>query len=184
MVNFVKNYDNMKSVTLNFFSIALLLLCFINSANGQSINSSSYKTAIGLRAGGTSGLTIKHFTSSYTAFEGILGIWHRSVTATLLYEKHAAAFDVSGMRWYYGAGGHIAAYGRSSFYDDFRGARYGYRYRDRGGAIGVDGIVGLEYKINPIPIAISIDLKPNIELTTYGSAYLFLDPGLGIKFTF
>jgi hypothetical protein len=177
------------STTFNILLISFFVLAFIIisilTANAQSINSSSYKTAVGLRGGGTSGLTIKHFVNSNTAIEGILGAWHRSFSATLLYQKHAAAFGVSGMRWYYGAGGHIAATARDEvYYFDRRGDRYYYRYRDGGAAFGIDGIVGLEYKIPPIPFAISIDLKPNVEITSGGYTYFFLDPGMGLKFTF
>lgn len=151
-------------------------------ANAQSINSSTYRTAIGLRAGGTSGLTVKHFMGSGAALEGIVGLWSNAFSITGLYEKHASSGAI-GLNWYYGGGGHIAAANR------YHGpSRYYYRdyYSDGGFGIGIDGVVGLEYKINPIPFAISFDLKPFIEINTYGGggAFFALDPGLGLKFTF
>jgi ABC-type multidrug transport system permease subunit len=165
-----------------FFVVAFIIISMI-TAKAQSVNSSSYSTAIGLRGGGTSGLTIKHFTNSNTAIEGILSFWHRSVGVTGLYEKHAGAFSVDGMRWYYGGGAHIYVTGSDGGYYNDHNYRY-YRYRDGGFGFGVDGIVGLEYKINPIPFAISIDLKPAIDVTSGGNVYFYVDPGLGIKFTF
>ncbi|MES2725559.1 MAG: hypothetical protein V4643_00560 [Bacteroidota bacterium] len=155
-----------------------LMFPFISRA--QSINSSTYSTAIGLRAGGTSGLTIKHFTSSGAALEGIIGLWGNAFSITGLYEKHANSGAI-GLNWYYGGGGHIAAS------DRYRGpSRYYYRdyYSDGGVGLGIDGIVGLEYKITPIPFAISFDLKPFIEINTNGGAFFALDPGLGLKFAF
>jgi hypothetical protein len=165
-----------------FFIIAFTIISIV-TAKGQSINSPDYRNAIGLRGGYPSGLTFKHFSSGTTAWEGILGVWHRALSLTILYEKHASAFDVSGMRWYYGGGGHVAFATSRRYYDD-RDGRYYYRYYRDDAAFGIDGIIGLEYKIPPIPFAISLDLKPTLEVTTGGAAYFDLDPGLGLKFTF
>ena len=147
-----------------------------------AINSTNYKTAIGLRAGETSGLTIKQFIGSSTALEGIVGVWSHGLSATLLYEKHVPAFDVDGLNWYYGAGGHVAfESGRRILY--YRNDRY-YRYNDGNIGLGVDGIIGLEYKIPTIPFALSLDVKPYVEVITNGRVWTSLDPGLGIKVTF
>ena len=156
------------------------------TAQQLSINKSTYNTAVGIRAGGTSGLTIKHFTSSGMALEGIIGLnpyWGEGFNATLLYEKHVNAFQESGFNWYYGAGGHVTAYQRGTYFHRYRGERT-YYYTDSEAGIGIDGIIGLEYKIKPIPIAISFDLKPFVEVNTAGFGFASLDPGLGIKLTF
>lgn len=148
-----------------------------------NIYSQDYNTAIGVRGGGTSGITVKHFTSESNAIEGILGFGPHFFSVTGLLEKHKRAFDAEGLNWYYGFGGHI------SFYDDRWGYDSGYRgvYRNYGGAalgIGVDGIVGLEYKIPPIPVAVSLDVKPFVEVNTEGGVGFDPDPGLGIKVVF
>lgn len=164
--------------------ICMLTMIYVSSGlTKEAMAQSNYKTAIGVRAGGTSGLTVKHFTSSSTALEGIVGIWPYGFSLTGLYEKHANA-GVSGLNWYYGGGAHIAAHNGYYHYRPhpvYYERRY-YRSGDVG--LGVDGIVGLEYKIPPIPIAISLDLKPFIEVTTRGNAFFSLDPGLGIKVAF
>lgn len=151
-----------------------------NSSPTPSIQNTSYRTAIGIRAIGTSGLTIKHFTYSGKAIEGILGFWPNAFSATALLEKHVNAFDEPGLNWYYGLGGHLASHS-----EWVEGQPLGYN-RTRGGnlGLGVDGIFGIEYKIHEIPIAISMDVKPFIEVSTNGNAFLALDPGLGIKVTF
>lgn len=145
-----------------------------------SINSYSYSTAIGVRGIGTSGLTIKHFTASNQAIEGIIGFGPGAFSLTALWERYQNAFDVAGLNWYYGIGGHIATQSDWVYYDGIR------RYRRSNGdfGIGVDGIFGIEYKINEAPIAVSLDVKPFLEVTTNGDAYLAIDPGLGVKFTF
>lgn len=145
-----------------------------------SINSSSYTTAFGVRGAGTSGFTIKHFTQKFRAIEGILGFYPHAFSATVLLEKYANAFETAGLNWYYGAGGHIAA--TNSRYD--RNEYWGYQRDDGDFGLGVDGIVGMEYKIREIPIAISLDIKPFLEVTTSGNIFMALDPGLGIKVTF
>lgn len=138
----------------------------------------NYNTAIGLRAGGTSGLTIKRFVGN-NAIEGIIGFAPNAFSITGLYEIHAAAFNEPGFKWYYGGGAHVAFTGNNYYWRD--NSRY---YRNTGVGLGIDGIIGLEYKINPIPIAISLDLKPFVEMNTNGGIYSFIDPGLGIKVAF
>lgn len=167
-------------------------LCSAQIAAGQtnpdpmrpSIGKSKYNTAIGLRAGETSGMTIKHFFNETSAFEGIIGVWPYALGLTALYERHEAAFNVEGMNWYYGAGAH-ATLGTGRVYYWYRnGDRYYYRYRSGNMGLGVDGILGLEYKIKAIPFALSLDIKPFMEVNTIGGVYLSLDPGLGIKVAF
>ncbi|RED91908.1 hypothetical protein [Marinoscillum furvescens] len=145
-----------------------------------AINSSTYHTAVGVRGLGTSGLTIKHFTGSNKAIEGIIGLWPDAFSATLLFEKYVNAFDEPGLNWYYGVGGHIATQSDWVYYDGVRR----YERDDDDFGIGVDGIFGIEYKIHEAPIAVSLDVKPFLEVTTNGAAYLAIDPGLGVKFTF
>lgn len=147
--------------------------------SSPAINTTSYSTAIGLRAGETSGLTIKQFIGSQTALEGILGIWPNALSGTILFEKYSAT-GVNGLNWYYGAGGHAAFQTTKIYYYPDR--YYYYRRGDVG--LGIDGILGIEYKIPPIPFAISLDVKPYIEANTAGGIYTLLDPGLGIKVTF
>ena len=71
---------------------------------------------------------------------------------------------------------------RYAYYDPYRD-RYR-KYYEGGVGLGVDGIVGLEYKIPKAPIALSLDVKPFVEFVSRGYIYSSLDPGLGIKITF
>ena len=158
-----------------------------NDANGSglSINKSAYyRTAIGLRAGETSGLTLKRFSGTGRAVEGIIGMWPSGLSLSVLYEAYASA-GTTGLSWYYGAGGHAAFETSRLIYTayDYAGRYYSYRTLGSMG-LGVDGIIGLEYKVLPIPFALSFDLKPFLEINTSGRAYMAVDPGLGIKLTF
>jgi hypothetical protein len=166
--------------------IALISLSMLTKVAAQ--DGASYNTAIGLRLGETSGLTVKLKGSDH-AIEGILGIWSDAFSITGLYEKHINAGGIPGLEWYYGGGAHVAFltsgpyYNGVYYYSVDRGRYYFYRYGGDLG-IGIDGIIGIEYKIPAIPIAFSLDLKPFLEYNTGGFFYGSFDPGLGIKVAF
>lgn len=151
----------------------------------QVENKPEYKNAVGIRAGRTSGITFKHFMNSGNAFEMILGVWPNAVGLTALYEKHTAT-GLAGLKFYYGGGGHFTAETGRYYYRTYnnRTRSYEYRYGRDGIGIGIDGIVGLDYKIGMIPLALSIDLKPFLEVSNYGDVYTALDAGIGIKLAF
>lgn len=161
-------------------TIALISTFFIaGQLNAQTLQTGQdYKTAVGIRGVGTSGLTIKHFKNYNTAYKGIIGFYPNAFSATFLVEKHSPAFDVRGLDWYYGVGGHIATQSdvirRDSFY---------YR-RANGFGFGIDGIFGIEYAIDGVPIAVSMDFKPFLEIVDNGDAFIALDPGIGVAVTF
>lgn len=176
--------------TRKFILAAILIGFFTFKGEAQdngnipdlAINTSTYKTAIGLRGGETSGLTIKQFIGSSTAIEGIIGMWYHGLSTTILYERHAPGFGVDGLNWYYGVGGHLAFQtGYYAYY--YRNDRYRY-YSNGNLGLGIDGVIGLEYKIPKAPFAISLDMKPYVEVASKGNVWMSLDPGLGIKVTF
>jgi hypothetical protein len=166
----------MKAIRVFLTVISISVLSeYIISAQAKGSN---YKAAIGLRAGETSGITFKLHTSQSSGVEFIAGVWSNWFSLTGLYEKNAPAFDVNGMEWYYGGGGHVA-FASDNYYHE------GHSYsRSEAYALGLDGIVGLEYKIPEIPFAISLDMKPLIEIDGNGYFYFAFDPGFGLKFTF
>jgi hypothetical protein len=143
--------------------------------------SPTYSTAIGVRAGGTSGITVKHFVAESNALEVILGLWYHGFSITGLYERHAPS-GIHALRWYYGIGAHIAIETEHEWHR-WRG-EWWVRDRTEAVGIGIDGVLGVEYKIPPIPFAISLDVKPFLEVLSTGGVIGSLDPGLGIKIAF
>src|SRR5689334_6914578 len=140
-----------------------------------------YKTALGIRIGGTSGVSVKHFYSERSAFEGLMGTFGNGFSLTGLIERHANAFDAIGLNWYYGGGVHVA------FYNGNDPRHLGGReidHRDNQDiAFGVNGIVGLEYSLpDDIPVAFSLDFKPFVEIDNDGDVGVAPDLALGIKF--
>ena len=168
------------------YSLALFCALLIVTNN---ICAQDYKTGIGLRGGWTGGLTAKHFIKEGKALEGILSTgWNwRGYQLTGLYEIHKAAFtkdDVEGFFWYYGAGAHIGwAYSYQQWHPT--GTWTGYWETHYYTAIGVDGIFGLEYKIQELPVTISLDVKPFIEFSDYRDyPFHFWDAGFSIRYIF
>ncbi len=131
-------------------------------------NENSYKNAIGVRLGSqipavTSGVTYKRFLNNSKAIEGILSFGD-GFTICGLYQIHKPISAVENLQWFYGAGAYA---GINNNFRDF----------------GIAGIVGLNYKFVNIPLNITLDWKPELNLIEYVG---FEASGLGIsaRFTF
>lgn len=119
-----------------------------------------YSSAVGLRAGYGFGVTYKTSIGGDAALEAIGQFRYRGFNGTLLYEKHYSFFDLPYTMWYFGGGGHVGfyqGYDNHPFLDD--GERDGSFV-----AVGLDGILGLEVTLNQVPLNISLDWKPVIQL--------------------
>ena len=138
-----------------------------------NIKAQEYNTGIGARGGFSSGLNFKHFLSAENAVEGIAAFHRGGLLITGLYEYHATAFDVPGLQWYYGGGAHIGIYGS----DHPRGW---FPDNETHMTLGVDGIVGLDYKIEEIPISISMDVMPRLNI--FGHTRLFYGAGFSVRY--
>ncbi len=146
------------------------ILFFTATVHGQSksTNSSSYKTALGVKVWDGGGISFKHFVSGNNAIELIGYFWNRGTRITGLYEIHGPISGASGLQWYIGPGAHVGFYNT--------------KYGD-GSFIGIDGVLGLDYKFKGAPINISLDWQPSFE---FGDNRGFVGSwgGLGIRYTF
>jgi hypothetical protein len=149
--------------------IVILTVLFSGFVFGQE-----YKTGIGIRAGFSSGLTIKHFINRKAAVEGLLKSRWQGFDITGLYEVQAKAFDVDHLDWFYGGGAHIGFYNGSHAYWGDNGVAYT--------IVGIDGIIGLEYSFSDIPINIGIDWKPALNLVGYTG--IWSEGALSVRFVF
>ncbi|MDB5200148.1 MAG: hypothetical protein JWO92_2111 [Chitinophagaceae bacterium] len=132
----------MKTMLVLFFAIFLT----VTSVNAQTTGS-DYKTALGIKFYPTA-VTLKHFISGKNALEGLGYFFNYGARITGLYEIHGNINNAGGLKWYVGPGAHIGFYN----------TKYG-----GGTSIGVDGVLGLDYKINSAPINLSLDWQPSIE---------------------
>lgn len=161
---------------LLFRSLILVSILFL----AERSNAQDYQTAVGLKFGGyENGVSVKYFSTPDIALEGELGFRAHGVVISGLYEIHQEAFGVKELKFYYGAGAHIGAEG-SGVYQTYDGSDEVYHQSHI--LLGVDGVLGLEYKIPQAPIAISLDLNPRVELAT--GPFFDIAPGLGLKYTF
>jgi len=153
----------------------ILISLFLFTAILAVSNAQDYNTGIGIRGGLYNGITFKHFIGQKAALEGILDTKDKGFMITGLYELHANAFNTDRLNWYYGIGGHVGFWDGAnvSWADD----------NDSYTVIGVDGILGLEYNFNEIPINISIDWKPAFNLAGY-SGFWGDGAGLSIRYIF
>jgi len=117
-----------------------------------STKAQDYTNAVGVRLGAnspaiTSGFTIKHFLNETNAVEGIVGIANSGLGLCGLYEWYHPIESVAHLKWFIGAGGY-ASFRRST------------------SAIGAAGIIGLDYKFEEVPLNLSLDWKPELNLIT------------------
>ncbi len=145
-----------------------LLLFSLITIFAISSKAQEYTNAAGIRLGPNSaaispGFTIKHFLNETNAIEGIVGI-SNGLGLCALYEWHHPITSVDHLQWFVGAGGYAAFRSSSSY-------------------IGAAGIVGLDYKFDQIPLNISLDWKPELNIIT-NVAFEGSAVGISARFTF
>jgi hypothetical protein len=156
-----------------FLLTGLLALLLVN-VNAQQNNGPDYKTAIGVKVY-PGAVTVKHFLSEGKAIEGIGYLTTDGFRVTGLYELHYDLGNVEGLKWYVGGGGHLGIWS-----DAWKNK---YPARQAGMAIGVDGILGLDYKIKGAPLNLSFDWQPSFNLIGYN----YFEGGWGglaVRYTF
>lgn len=154
--------------------VSVLSFLAVSKLSAQSMGS-TYETAVGVKFW-PGALSIKHFTSDNTALEGLVNFWDHGFRLTGLYELHGeVSSDVPGLKWYIGPGAHIGWYNGGWY----RGDHY---YGDGSLSLGVDGVLGVDYKFNGAPIALSLDIQPYFELLNH--PYIDVWGGLGVRYTF
>ena len=143
-----------------------LIILFVSIS--VCIQAQNYNSAIGVRLGPntaniTAGFTLKHFINENTALEAIIGV-NNGLGICGLYEKHFDIEAVKNLQWLAGFGGYVAFTGSNT-------------------AIGGAGIIGLDYKFEEIPLNVTLDWKPELNII---SKVGFEASGIGLsaRFTF
>ena len=155
--------------------LAIICALFSTTEMYAQSNGSSYHTALGVKFYPGAGITLKHFIKNNVALEGIGYFWRDGVRVTGLYEFHGDINGAPGLKWYVGPGAHISVWN-----DEWRKK---YPERTGGASIGIDGVLGLDYKFKGAPFNMSIDWQPSIDL---GSYYGFNGNwgGISLRYTF
>jgi len=149
---------------------SVLMLAFAIASNAQD-----YKTSLGIRAGLPIGITAKHFLSDNYAVEGILGSRWGGFVVTGLYEVEHWTGQYPALNWYWGGGAHLGTWAQG--YNPRVAAAY------TGAVIGIDGVVGLEYTFDELPLNLSLDLMPSINLIGF-TGWGGINGAISIRYVF
>lgn len=150
--------------------VSVLVIFLVSTSHAQSHSASgyTYRTALGVKIWDGGGISLKHFFDEKNAGELIGYFWSSGARFTGLYEIHGNINGAAGLRWYVGPGAHIG------FYNSKNGD---------GAFVGIDGVLGLDYKFNAAPINLSLDWQPSFEFGD-GRGWVGSWGGLGIRYTF
>ncbi len=146
--------------------VACLILLASQHINAQD-NSDSYNNAIGVKLY-PGAITYKTSNDGRKYFEGQAAFFKKGFRATVLYEIHNEISALDGLRWYYGTGPHLGFY-RSKYYNGST-------------MIGIDAVLGLDYKLPGTPLNFSLDWQPSFEFGD-GSGFDGWG-GLAVRFAF
>jgi len=143
----------MKKIFLALFTIAFISC--VNTANAQD-----YKTAIGIRLSSSAAMvnnsiSFKQFITEKTAIEGLISFGDPlAIGALIEFHKPLAA---AGLKYYYGAGGYL---GFVKTYNPNK------NINETDANLGAQGVIGLDYKFSNVPLNISLDWKPELNIVT------------------
>lgn len=152
-----------------FIAISILMIISFSANAQNNIESQDYSTAVGVKFY-PGAITVKHFLDEKSAVEGLLYFSNYSTRITGLYELHFDIANAPGLKWYVGPGVHIGFYNH----------KYG-----TGTSVGIDGVLGLDYKIKGAPLNLSLDWQPAFEFgNRYGNGFSGSWGGLAIRYVF
>ncbi len=129
---------------MKYLGYILILCCALVVSKAEA---QDYKTAVGIRLSSiapaiNNSISFKYFFNQTTAVEALLSFGDPVALGALI-EKHND-LNAGGLTWFYGAGAYIGFSGRRN--------------------IGAQGILGIDYKISSLPINLSVDWKPELNI--------------------
>lgn len=124
------------------------LIVLLATSVFYSVSAQDYKVALGVRLSNatptlSNAVTIKYHMTQQHALEGIISFGTRFGLGAL-YELHKPT-TVQGLNWFYGGGAYVG-------------------FQDGNTYLGPTGIVGLDYKFPGIPVNLSLDWKPELDI--------------------
>ena len=152
---------------------SFVLILIIPALAFSTINAQGYNTALGIRLSSkdaviNNSVSFKHFINEKAAIEALFTFDKRAAIGAL-YEVYKPVATADGLAWFYGAGAYLG------FDSD--------KTNPSRSLMGAQGIVGLDYKFSNIPINLSLDWKPELNIIDN----INFEPaaiGFSIRFTF
>ena len=136
-------------------SLFLSAIVFTTTASAQA-----YKTGIGVRLSSAqamvnNSISLKHFLNEKSAIE-VLFSFGDPLSIGALYEVHKP-FSSEGLQWFYGGGGYLG------FVKSWNPNK---NRNETDVNVGAQGVLGLDYKFVNLPLNISLDWKPELNLVS------------------
>ncbi len=146
--------------------LTFIILCIYSTSNAQT--ESNYKNAIGIRLSSTiatvsNSISYKHFINK-NAIEGLFSFGD-GIAIGAMYQIHKPFGQIENLQWFYGGGAYV---GINNTYNNNLGAL---------------GIIGIDYKFKEIPLNLSVDWKPELNIVTK-IGFEASGVGLSARFTF
>ena len=163
----------------------LVFLVIIISVCTSEVHAQYYLNSAGVRIGGSYGLTYKKFFNEQQAVEFLIGGRNGGMhlTTTFQFNKALSLSKNEVFFLYFGGGGHI---GFQDYSTKVLDSNTGFQYQNQTYfSMGIDAIVGVEYRFLTAPITIGLDIKPYFSFI--GFRYTnqnFWDTSLSVKYTF
>jgi hypothetical protein len=144
--------------------VVLTTACYAQqSPAAMATGAPEYQAALGVKISAGAAVSYKKFVANTKAIEAQSMFFSRGIRLIGLYEFHFYNIQgVDGLAWYAGPGIHAGFYRKSA-------------------DLGIDGVIGLDYKIKNTPINLSLDWQPSYSL--FGDAGLLPQfGGLAIRY--
>jgi hypothetical protein len=134
--------------------IMFLLALFATATSfAQQAGGPGYNSAIGAKISTGLAFTYKKFITGKNALEGQAMFFREGIRFAGLYEFHFNIEGVDGLSWYVGPGAHVG----------FWKPEYKNKYNSSVD-LGVDGVLGLDYKFRDLPLNLSLDWQPGFSV--------------------
>ena len=153
------------------FLVAIIILLMVYNVSAQE--SQTYNRAIGIKFPAGFAITYKQFITDKNNVEGEAMFWSNGFRAVGLYEFNFDIPGIDGLRWYVGPE-HISVFGTRIISNVKTSASAGF---------GIDGVLGLDYKVADYPINVSVDWQPAVDIVG-SSGFTPAYGGIGIRYTF
>ena len=128
--------------------ISILCLVVFIFFGGLQVSAQDYRFGIGVRLSNATptlniSITGRYFITERSAIEGLVSFGSRFGVGGLL--EIYKPFSVEGLKWFYGGGAYVG-------------------FEDGDTYLGPTGIIGMDYKFPNIPLNISLDWKPELDI--------------------
>ncbi len=136
---------------MNKYLLALLLCSgFAIQALHAQDGAPDYKLGLGIRFSNyaptlSNSVSVKYFLKENAAVDALISFGGSRFGIGGLYEIHTPLNATAGLKWYYGGGAYV-------------GFQSGETY------LGPTGVIGLDYKFQNIPLNLSLDWKPELDI--------------------